>query len=76
MEKGVPFVILATKEVTKETNTLIPPEVTPVIMEFTDVFPEDLLDKLSLTCDIQHAIDLVSGASLLNLSVPLSNEPH
>ena len=44
--------ILATQEVTKETNTLIPPEVTPVIAEFANVFPEDLQDKLSLMRDI------------------------
>jgi len=39
VEKGAPFVILATKEITKKSNTAIPPEVTPVIAEFADVFP-------------------------------------
>jgi len=47
MEKGAPFVILVTKKVTKESNTLIPPEVTPMIAKFTDVFFEDLPEKLS-----------------------------
>ena len=46
VEKGAPFVILVTKEIIKEANTAIPPEVTPMITEFTDVFPEDLLEKL------------------------------
>jgi len=59
VEKGAPFVILAAKEITKESNTMIPPEVTPVIAEFADVFPEDLLDKLPPMRDIKHAIDLV-----------------
>ena len=59
VEKGAPFVILATKEITKDPNTAIPPEVTPVIAEFADVFPEDLLDKLPPMRDIQHAVDLV-----------------
>ena len=68
LEKGDPFVILATKKVTKETNTLIPPKVTPMIVEFADVFPEDLPDKLSLMRNIQHDIDLVPWASLPNLS--------
>jgi len=45
VEKGAPFVILATKEITKESNIAIPPEVTPVIAEFADVFPEDLPDS-------------------------------
>jgi len=60
VEKGAPFVILVTKQITKESNTEIPPEVTPVIAKFADVFPEDLHD-------IQHAIDIVPGVSLPNL---------
>ena len=57
VKKGAPFVILATKEITKESNTAIPHKVTPVIAEFADVFPEDLPDKLPVMRDIQHAID-------------------
>ena len=59
--------ILATKEITKKSNTVIPPEVTLVIAEFADVFPEDLPDRLPPMRDIQHTIDLVLGASLPNL---------
>jgi len=60
-------VILATKEITRESDIAIPLEVTPVIAEFADVFPEDLSDKFPPIRDIQHAIDLVPRASLLNL---------
>ena len=67
VEKGAPFVILTTKKITKESNTALPSEVTPMIAEFTDVFPEDLPDKFPLMHDIQHVIDLVLGASLPNL---------
>ena len=35
--------------------------------EFVDVFPKDLSDKLLPMHNIQHAIDLVPGASLLDL---------
>jgi len=67
LEKGAPFVIFTTKKVTKDTNTLIPPEITPVNAKFADLFPEDLPDKLHPMCDIQHATDLVPGVSLPNL---------
>jgi len=67
MDKRAPFLILATRKVTKKSNTLIPPEATLVIAEFADVFPEDLTDKVPPMHDIQHDIDLVSGASLFNL---------
>ena len=36
-------------------------------MEFSDVFPEDLPNKLSLMRDIQYATDLVLGSSFPNL---------
>ena len=58
--------ILTAREVVEKSYSTSPPEVTPVIKKFSDVFPEDLPDKLPLMCDIQHAIDLVQGASLLN----------
>ncbi|XP_020257552.1 uncharacterized protein LOC109834065 [Asparagus officinalis] len=66
-EKGVPIMILITREVAKESNTSLPPEVTPMISEFANVFPEDLPEKLPPMRDIQHAIDLVPRASLTNL---------
>ena len=60
--------ILPSREVVQESNSIIPPEVTIVIKEFSDVFLEDLPDKLSPMRDIQHTIDLVPRTSLANLS--------
>ena len=37
------------------------PEVNPIVKESIAVFSEDLLDKLLLTRDIQHAIELILG---------------
>ena len=59
--------ILAAREVVKMSDSTIPPEVTSIIEEFSDVFPEDLPNKLSPMRDIQHAINLVPGSSLPNL---------
>ena len=42
-------------------------EVRSVLQEFQDVFLKELPNQLPLMCDIQHAIDLVSGGALLNL---------
>ena len=68
VEKGAPFGILITMKITKESNTVIPPEVTLVIAEFANVFAEDLSDKLPPMYDIQHVINLVPGVSLPNFS--------
>jgi len=68
LKNGVPFMMLATRKVVKTSNSTISPEVTPVIKEFSDVFPEDFPNRIPPMRDIQHAIDLVPGLSLPNLS--------
>ncbi|XP_058087529.1 uncharacterized protein LOC131234614 [Magnolia sinica] len=54
-------------EVTPEVHVELPPEVTLVLEEYSDVFPEDLPDVLPPMRDIQHAIDFVPGSTLPNL---------
>jgi len=60
-------IVLVAREVTKESHETIIPEVAPIIMDFADVFPNDLPDQLPPMRNIQHAIDLVPGATLPNL---------
>ena len=60
--------ILASREVVKTPDSTIPPEVTPVIEEFSDVFPEDLPNRLASMHGVQHAINLEPESTLPNLS--------
>ncbi|XP_038975300.1 uncharacterized protein LOC103717641 [Phoenix dactylifera] len=58
--------VLAVKEVSLKETSLIPEEMTSLLKEFEDITPEDLSDQLPPMRNIQHAIDLVPGATLPN----------
>ena len=67
MINGAQIIILVAREVAKESLETILPEVALITINFADVFSKDLPDQLSLMRNIQHAINLVSGATLANL---------
>lgn len=43
------------------------PEIQAILHEFADLASEELPPMLPLTCDVQHAIDLLPRASLSNM---------
>ncbi|KAK8923695.1 hypothetical protein KSP39_PZI019139 [Platanthera zijinensis] len=65
-ESDVIYVVAAT-QVAEDAPVDFPPAVRPLLGEFTDIMPDELPDELPPPRDIQHAIDLVPGASLPNL---------
>ena len=67
MTKGNPIIFLTAREVPKGSVTSIPSEVTSVIDEFADVFPENRPNQLPPMHDKQHTIDLVPRASVPKL---------
>ena len=66
VQESIAFVLVA-KELHGETCEEQPEEVTSMLQEFKDVFPEELLDHLPPMHDIQHAIDFVRRVTLPNL---------
>lgn len=58
---------MVAKDISKDSQEELPKEVSPMLKELQDVFLEDLPDRLPPLCDIQHAIDFVSGVTLPNL---------
>ena len=67
ISKRSTVVALVAREITDDSQEQISPAMTPILKEFANVFPKELLDYLPPTRDIQHAIDLVPGSSLPNL---------
>ena len=65
--KGPTLIVLVAREVTNDFREQIPSATVPILKEFADVFPKELSDNLPPMRDIQHAIDLVLGATLPNL---------
>lgn len=66
VQGDAPMFAVVAKAVTPDPISDLPTEIELLIREFREMFPEDLPDKLSLMCDIQHTIDLVLKATLPN----------
>ena len=67
INEGAHIWVVSAKETKDHTPVEYPQEVVQLLKEFKDVFLEDLHDSLPPLRVIQHAIDLVPGATLPNL---------
>ena len=54
-------------ELNTTTTTIVPSKAQALLGEFNELVSEHLSDELSLMMDIQDHINLIQGASLLNL---------
>jgi len=68
MNKSLTCYVLVAQENEPETALQIPGHVKLIFKEFSDVLSKDMPDELPSMRDIQHAIDLVSRATMPNLS--------
>lgn len=67
VQGDAPIHALVARLLTLNPISDLPVEVKPLIREFEEMFTDDLKNKLPSIHDIQHAIDLVLGATLPNL---------
>jgi hypothetical protein len=75
-ERRMVFALVA-KPITEVPSRSWPIEIQTILSEFTDLVPEELPQSLPPMRDIQHAIDLIPGASLPNLpAYKMSPEEH
>jgi len=62
------YYALVARKAEPKIEVLVPEHIKSILKEFSKILPKDLLGELPPMRDIQHAIDLVSGATLSNLS--------
>ena len=67
LHEGSTCYALVAREADRNSEEQIPEHIKPILDEFSETLPQDLLGELYPLRDIQHAIDLVPGETLPNL---------
>ena len=69
MNESLTCYALVIRETEPESELQIPRHIKPILEEFSDVLPKDMLGELPLMRAILHGIDLVLGVTLPNLLI-------
>ncbi|XP_042984718.1 uncharacterized protein LOC122313623 [Carya illinoinensis] len=65
--KGKQLVLLLVNRETKQEDGIIPNEFTNMLEKFREIMPDEMPKQLPPMREVQHAIDLIPGSSLINL---------
>ena len=75
-DQGMTYALVIRQVADDSPHESIPEEAKPLLQHFSDLISDELPNNLPPMRDIQHAIDIVPGSSLLNLPAYRQSTPN